>query len=277
MPRWIEGKTKKIEPLGAGLGRFYSKDDMSAGNGQRHHVVPGKGKLANSTTCSVFDLLQFEDVPLAYIDRDGDTFIAQMVKMIPVEIVVRNEAAGSFCKRNSGVAAGTVFVEPIVEFFYKTSNGRCMGEIIPVDDPLMVFSDDGTQLSLHDPAEPVDPDHPLLHVKARHLSVDECRHLYLQLQECRTLALLVNNILRKAWKQEGGRLIDFKIECGEDVRGEKVVADVIDCDSWRVMWRGMQLSKKPYREGEDPEKMLEIYRIADQIVSRFSPLASIVH
>lgn len=88
------------------------------------------------------------------------------------------------------------------------------------------------------------------------------RQLYEDLTVCAHLADRVFTILEESWKKLGGRLIDFKLEFGRSPDGTIVVADVIDCDSWRVMWEGIQLSKQPYREGADLGKMIEIYRIA---------------
>jgi phosphoribosylaminoimidazole-succinocarboxamide synthase len=268
----LEGKTKRIEPIGNGIGRFHSKEDVTAGDGGRHDVIPGKGRLSNSTTCAVFDFLHVKGVPLAYIDYDSDTsFLAQIIKMIPVEIVVRNEAAGSYCKRNPDVPVGTVFERPVVEFYYKTTRGMYKDVQLECDDPLMLIEPDGTT-TFHRPDQPVDEKRPM-YVACGKFTPSGTRfqfqELYRQLQTCLELALLVNQYLKQAWAEQDGRLIDFKIECGVTDDNEIVVGDVIDCDSWRVIWNGIQLSKQPYRDGANPAELLEVYATADALVQKF--------
>jgi phosphoribosylaminoimidazole-succinocarboxamide synthase len=268
----LSGKTKWIEPLFGkpGFGRVYSRDDLTAGDGAKHDILPGKAVLANATTCHVFDMLQSQGVPLAYVRRDGDQFITKIVEMIPVEVVVRNEAAGSYCKRNPTIPAGTVFSKPVVEYYYKTSGRRFRDVSIECDDPLMIFTDGGKMLELRHPARPVDlltP--PMLTVGDELMSFNEIQKLYRQLQRCTELALDVNLYLAQAWELNGGQLIDFKIECGVDDEGKVLVADVIDCDSWRVTYAGQQLSKQPYRDGDDLTKVLRVYQLAERITRSF--------
>lgn len=272
MTRQIEGKTKIIEPLeGMRFGLVHSKDDITAADGAKHHVLPGKGVLANATTCHVFDLLQTKGVPLAYVEREGDMFLTQLVDMIPVEIVVRNEAAGSYCKRNPDVPTGTQFEEPVVEFYYKTSGKDFFGTSIEVDDPLMRFSEDGDRITLHHPGRPIDSNDPMLVVRNDQIQIVGYDRIMLfgQLQLCMKRALDVNTHLKQAWAHQGGRLIDFKIECGVARDGTIVVADVIDCDSWRVIWNEMQLSKQKYRDGADLDAVLQVYQEAERLTRNF--------
>lgn len=267
----IEGKTKRIDPLPdrPGYGRVISKDDLTAGDGVKHDIMAGKAKLANATTCHVFDLLKSKGVPVAYEAQDGDTFITKLVTMIPVEVVVRNEAAGSFCKRNTEIVAGTIFDEPIVEFYYKTTGRDFFGVTLDCDDPLMIFSDDGTRLALHYPGRPIDHERPLFEISYAQMSVAERRLLHEQLKFCKGIALQTNKYLAEAWRQQEGRLVDFKVECGILPDGTIVLSDVIDCDSWRVMWKGLQLSKQSYRDGADLAKVLSVYQLAERVTRGF--------
>ena len=269
----IEGKTKWLEFLDGGLARVHSKDDITAGDGAKHHVLKGKGKLANATSCNVFELLQLKGVSVAYIERDGKTFVTQMVDMIPVEVVVRNEAAGSYCNRTPEVSPGTVFQEPVVEFYYKTNGRKFFGETLEVDDPLMIFPGDGSELSLHHPGKPLGKDNALLTVSNKHILKKDRKALFEKLAVCYILALQVNENLKRAWQQQDGRLVDFKIECGVTHDGQIVVADVIDCDSWRVMWKGQQLSKQKYRDGGSLDDVLRVYAIAEKLSRAFVEMA----
>ncbi len=212
----IEGKTKILSPMGGetGLWLVTSKDDITAGDGAKRDVFSGKGALANQITCDVFERLKHYGVPLAYVRQQGDSFITKWADMFPVEIVVRNEAFGSYCKRHPEVAPGTLFKQPMVEFFYKTNKRNFFGLPLECDDPLMVFSDDGVRLSLHHPGRPLDHERPMVEVVHAEMSVATRRQLHEDLKTCCRLALQVNMHLKTAWQQQGGRLVDFKIECG---------------------------------------------------------------
>lgn len=263
-----EGKTKIIKPLWKGLdiGDVTNKDDITGGNGEKHDVLSGKAELATRTTCNIFEHLMINtDTPLAYIGRDSPTtFLTKMCKMILVEVVVRKIATGSYLKRNPGVEDGFVFEEPVVEFYYKTS-GRKLGDIdIPDDDPLMCFGEDGAW-HFFDPKNNV-----LISDAAGYLSQEDGELLKIQLDQCAKQALAVFNSLHYAWHKLGGVLYDFKLEFGTLSNGEIAVADVIDCDSWRVMWNGIKLSKQGYRDGDDLEKVLGVYRLAASLTDRLS-------
>lgn len=278
----IEGKTKIIRPVeekgieGESLGRVFSKDVLTAGDGDRMVHAPGKGRLATKTTIHIFERLQHHGVPLAFYSGEehkvgGPSFLIELVDMLPVEVVVCNEAAvnGSYSKRNPETPEGTVFGKPVVQFFYKTSRKTAFGTSIDKDDPFMVFSDDGTRLALHHPQQRINHEDPMLEIRHEQMTVAERRELHAYLQACEALALEVNTHLSNAWKQVSGRLVDFKIECGINHRGEVVVADVIDCDSWRVLLEGEQLSKQKFRDGQSLEEVMRVYHLAEQITRSF--------
>ncbi len=274
----IEGKTKSLVPIAGrpGYATVISKKDITAGDGARRDFMEGKDKLANATTCNVFEALKYFEVPVAFEERLEDVFITRLVEMIPVEIVVRNVAAGSYCKRRSDILTGTKFEHPVVEFFYKTSDRIFRGLELECDDPLMFFTDDGSRLSFHHPRKPVDHERPMLEMNYVNMSVDERWMLHGQLKYCKALALNVNSALSYLWQSVGGELIDFKIECGyiaDDSGTHIMVADVIDCDSWRVLWEGKQLSKQPFRDGMSAADLLPTYKKAKELTSRFPELA----
>lgn len=261
----IEGKTKRLVPVrhGPWSYRVFSKDDLTAGDGKKHDVLPGKGALANAITCNVFEMLEHHEVPLAFVGRDGDQFITRAASMIPYEVVVRNRATGSALKRNPDLRDGQEFAEPAVEFFYKTTGGKIGGVTLPCDDPFALF-EDGV-VKLYHPAQPVagDPLHVL--EPSCFEEVEVWRSTFERLAE---LALIVNRFLRNAWRQMGGDLWDFKIECGW-VDGEIVVADVIDFDSWRVYYESRPVSKQLYRDGNTLEDVNAALQLTKRLTDSF--------
>ncbi len=269
----VEGKTKTVQPFGIDpqIGYVVSKDDVTAGDGKRHDVLFGKGELSNRTTCNVFEFLADSGIPLAYIGKeDHVTFIAWICKMIPVEVVVRTIATGSYLKRNPEVKEGSVFETPVVEFFYKTTGRKFGDRDLPCDDPLMIFDDANTDgFYLYNPNKPISSENIIGH-SAMLYSLEDFSLLKGQLDECETKVLAIGLLLQEAWDFVEGYLYDFKVEFGiHPVTGEIVLADVIDCDSWRVMWHNLQLSKQPYRDGRDADALLEVYRLAATLTDRF--------
>ena len=118
-----EGKTKKIYRINGSsdLVSVIAKDDITAGDGAKHDIIPDKGRLANATTCNVFRLLKACGLPVAFEEQDSPTsFIAPPCTMLPYEVVVRREAHGSYLKRNPHFTKGQLFPKLIVEFFLKT-------------------------------------------------------------------------------------------------------------------------------------------------------------
>lgn len=264
----IEGKTKIVSPLwfGSQMGLVTTKEDITAGDGAKHDILIGKAELATRTTCNVFEYLRREGAPVAYIGRDGPTtFITRICDMILVEVVARRIAFGSYCKRHPDVVAGTVFEDPVIEFFYKTTGRRIGYQELPCDDPLMEWNDIDGWWDLYLPNKPSSD----AYIGRLELSDADAETLKRQLGECAVIAADVNTYLRDAWRMLDGTLYDFKLEFGVDSDGQIVLADVIDCDSWRVRWEGIQLSKQVYRDGEDLEKVLGVYRLAASLTDRF--------
>ncbi len=124
-----EGKTKRIHRIAGNpdLVTVMSKDDITAGDGAKHDVIPGKGRLATATTCNVFRLLKACGLPVAFEEQDSAlSFVAPGCTMLPYEVVTRREAHGSYLKRNPHFAKGQLFPRLIVEFFLRprTRTGR---------------------------------------------------------------------------------------------------------------------------------------------------------
>jgi phosphoribosylaminoimidazole-succinocarboxamide synthase len=265
----VEGKTKIITPGYRGaneIGIVRSKNDITAGDGKKHDVLKGKARLANETTVHVFELLKKNAIPLAYMSRYNDTaFLAHMCTMVPIEVVVRYQAYGSYLERNPKILRGSHITPRVVEFYYKTSGKQIAGESIECDDPLMLFEDHGKTIELYNPHEEVlFPMHVI-----RHMSILEKALLYSHKQTMYDIAREVGSLLRRAWDREAGTLIDLKIEFGINYKGELVVADVIDCDSWRVVRMNQQLSKQPYRDGAPLSEVLKMYKLAEKLTRNF--------
>ena len=117
-----EGKTKIIyaHPEREDLVYILHKDGLTAGDGARRSELPGKGELACLTTSNVFYLLEQEGVATHYIGMlGGNVNLVTRCAMIPLEVVMRRIATGSYLKRHREIAEGTRFEPTVVELFYK--------------------------------------------------------------------------------------------------------------------------------------------------------------
>ena len=196
-------------------------DQISAGDGARRHEIAGKGRLAAQTTARVFRLLNLCGLPTHYLnggeDDDNNEMVVRRANMIPLEVVTRGVAAGSFARRNPGVARGTLLVPRVIEFFLK-------------DD------------AQHDPM--ISPDQ----IVAQSIAAPQ------EIGVMTELARLTFDILSHAWRKRDVLLVDLKVEFGRlaggENQGQLVIADVIDNDSWRVWPQGreeLMLDKQMYR------------------------------
>ena len=174
-------------------------DGISAGDGARKNVIPGKGRLAAQTTARVFRLLNLCGLPTHYQnggeDDDDNEMVVRRCNMIPLEVVTRGVAAGSFVKRNPGVQRGALLVPRLIEFFVK---------------------DDAN----HDPM--IAPEQIIAQGIANPNEVAAMSEM----------ARLTFDILAHAWRKRDVLLVDLKIEFGRltggENKGQLVIADVID-------------------------------------------------
>jgi len=266
----IEGKTKKVFQIkgSSGLVAVISKDDITAGDGAKHDIIPDKGRLANATTSNVFRLLKACGLPVAFVEQDSATsFVAPNCTMLPYEVVVRREAHGSYLKRNLQFAKGQLFPRLIVEFFLKTKDKNWKGKPLIADDPLMILSKDASKIALFNPAKPILGQEPFLTLAASDvLSRANELKLYPEMERIARQTFLV---LEKAWQLEGGTLADFKVEFGTDAEGNLLLADVIDNDSWRVVESGAYIDKQVYRDGGALDDVAAKYRRVAEITGHF--------
>lgn len=226
-------------------------DQISAGDGARRNEIPGKGRLAAQTTARVFRLLNLCGLPTHYLnggeDDDNNEMLVRRCAMIPLEVVVRGVAAGSFVKRNPSVARGALMVPRVIEFFLKDDANH---------DPLIA---------------------PEAIVAQNIASPPE-------LGAMNELARLTFDILAHAWRKRDVLLVDLKIEFGRLIsgpdKGQLVIADVIDNDSWRIWPQGredLMLDKQLYRDlpevtPADLARVRDNYEIVAELVGTFPTL-----
>lgn len=176
---------------------FEYRDDATAFNGEKKGSFEGKGTVNNIMANVIFKLLEKEGVKTHFVKQINDReTLVRKVNIIPLEVIVRNTAAGSFSKRY-GVDEGTALKEPTVEFSYKNDD---------LGDPLIN--------SYHAVA---------LNIASR----DE-------INEIVNMAFKVNNALKSIFIKMGIKLIDFKIEVGKTSDGEIILADEISPDTCRL-------------------------------------------
>jgi phosphoribosylaminoimidazole carboxylase/phosphoribosylaminoimidazole-succinocarboxamide synthase len=266
----IEGKTKKVFQIkgSSGLVAVISKDDITAGDGAKHDIIPDKGRLANATTSNVFRLLKACGLPVAFVEQDSATsFVAPGCTMLAYEVVVRREAHGSYLKRNPHLAKGQLFPHLLVEFYLKTKNKDWKGKPLVADDPLMQYDDGGKDIRLFNPAKPLTGQEPFLVLPIADVFSRDNEATFFP--EMRRIARQTFLILEKAWQLEGGTLVDLKVEFGFDSKGRLLLADVIDNDSWRVLQSGAYIDKQVYRDGGALDDVAAKYRQVAETTAHF--------
>lgn len=245
-----EGKTKIIvDARGANIPddgcttcrkvRVISKDDITAGDGAAREKLSGKAKASNKTAVNVFKLLKAKGIPTHFLSWfDDQSFLALHAEMIPLEVVTRRIAGGSYLKRNPKAQEGQIFSMLEYELFYKDDENH---------DPLVRLLPDGGMALM-------EADRPLLTAQffgTKKLFSENGEDI--DYDQMRIIALQVFLILEEAWKDLGVVLYDMKIEFGlvDDGLGGKrlVVADTITNDEWRIRDNeGKQLDKQVFRD-----------------------------
>ncbi len=255
-----EGKTKKIFPLEnrPDFVLIESKDDITAGNGAKHDIMNGKAHFSNVTTCNVFNLLKAHGIPVAFEAKvDHISFIAPKCTMLLYEVVIRRQAHGSYLKRDKSVSKGHVFPDLLLEFYLKTNGKKWKDHGLTEDDPYMRLTDDS--ILLYTPSVPYTPNDPFLT-----LPMSEVFTLANELEiidKMGGLAKQAFTILEEAWQKLGLTLVDYKVEFGLDSKGNLLLADVIDNDSWRLLnASGDYMDKQLYREHGEMLKVIENYK-----------------
>lgn len=212
-----EGKAKILyEGPEPGTLVQYFKDDATAFNAEKHDVIDGKGVLNNRLSEFFMKGLEAISVPTHFLKRiNMREQLIRSVEIIPLEVIVRNRAAGTLAKR-LGIEEGTTLPRPIVEFCYKDDK---LGDPLVAEEHIIAFGW-ATQQDLDDMV---------------------------------ALALRVNDFLSGVFHGVGITLVDFKIEIGRIWDGDYqrlVVADEISPDSCRL-WdtaSGRKLDKDVFRQ-----------------------------
>ena len=208
-----EGKAKKVYKTDdPELYIVDYKDDATAFNGLKKGTIAGKGIINNQMSNRLMQMIEQKGVPTHFVRElsERETLVKK-VSIVPLEVIVRNIAAGSFSKRY-GVDEGMVFEEPVIEFSYKND---------ALGDPLL------------------NTDHALALKVATRAEIDTIK----------SYALKVNGILKAFWAECGVTLVDFKLEFGKTADGSIILADEISPDTCRL-WdsaTGEKLDKDRFR------------------------------
>lgn len=252
-----EGKTKIIyeSPEDRDVVIISSKDDITAGDGAKHDVIPNKGTLATQTTSNVFECLSVHEIPTSFLGRTGSKeFEAIKCEMIPLEVVIRRSAYGSFLKRNPEHIEKERFEKPLVEIYLKTDSKNWRGTEIPNDDPFIKV--EGDEFKLFNPGKPINDQESFLSVNKYDVIPQK-----INLEEIYKIAEKVFIVLENEWAGVDCELIDMKIEFGITPNGGLVVSDVIDNDSWRLMVDNEHLDKQVYRDGGELSDVAKRYQV----------------
>ena len=193
-----EGKAKKVfatdDPQ---LLVVRYKDDATAFNGLKKGTISGKGVINNRMSNFFMEKLEAAGIPTHFVKElsERETLVKK-VSIVPLEVIVRNIAAGSFSKRY-GVEEGVVFEQPTIEFSYKND---------ALGDPLINDT----------------------HAIALSLATKE------EIEQIKAYAFGVNDFLKAFWNECGVTLVDFKLEFGRLADGTIVLADEISPDTSRL-------------------------------------------
>lgn len=207
-----EGKAKILyETDDPGLLIQYFKDEATAFNAAKKGIIEHKGVINNKISTKIFEFLQKEGIPTHFQRNLSDReMLVKKVQIVPVEVVIRNKAAGSLC-RMLGLKEGTPLAHTILEFCYKRDD---------LNDPLINE----------------------YHILALDLAAQE------ELEVIKKYSFRVNDLLRKFFANLKLELIDFKLEFGRS-RGQIILADEISPDTCRLwdMGTGKKLDKDRFR------------------------------
>lgn len=187
------------------------KDDATAFNGLKKGTIAGKGVINNKMSNMMFRIMEQHGIPTHYVEELSDRETAvKKVKIVPLEVIIRNTAAGSFSKRY-GVPEGKALPVTVLEFSYKNDD---------LGDPLI---NDSQALAME-------------------LATPE------EIQTIKNMALKVNEVMKEFFRTLNINLIDFKLEFGR-FKGQIILADEISPDTCRFwdMTTGEKLDKDRFR------------------------------
>jgi len=173
------------------------KNDATAFNALKHQEFKDKGKINCQISAHLFEMLELEGVPNHYLSLAADSWmVVQRVKIIPLEVVVRNIATGSLC-RETPINEGYELSPPLLDFYYKDDN---------LGDPLLTEA----------------------RLKKLELLSEKDK------SEVERLAFLINGLLQSFFQQLDLTLVDFKLEFGANNQGQILLSDEISPDTCRI-------------------------------------------
>ena len=219
-----EGKAKKVfktdDPQ---VYLVQYKDDATAFNGAKKGSITHKGVMNNKISSILFTALQNEGVENHFIEKLSDTeMLVKVVDIVPLEVVVRNVAAGSLAKR-LGLKEGTRLKEPVIELCYKNDE---------LGDPMVNH----------------------YHIRAIELATDA------EVAQIEAEALKINTLLIDIFAQCQLDLIDFKLEFGRDLKANIILADEISPDTCRLWDKTTQEKLDKDRFRRDLGQVEEAYQ-----------------
>jgi phosphoribosylaminoimidazole-succinocarboxamide synthase len=193
-----EGKAKKVFTHDdEDKVKIEFKDYATAFNALKKEKFEGKGKLNCLISAQIFEILNKKNIPNHFIALENEsTMIAKKIKVIPLEIVLRNIAYGSLCKQTT-IKPGTVLPNPLIDFYLKSDE---------LNDPLITKD----RIALMN----------LINIKDLNLIID--------------LTLKINVILKSFFKNINLQLVDFKLEFGYDSKNNMLLGDEISPDNCRL-------------------------------------------
>jgi len=193
-----EGKAKKVfSHVDSDKVIIEFKDDATAFNASKVAKFEGKGKLNCQISARIFELLIEKNIPTHFIElKNENTMIAQKIKVIPLEIVLRNTAFGSLCKETT-IKSGSVLERPLIDFYLKNDK---------LNDPLLT-KDRINLLKIIDNED---------------------------LEFIINMTLEINKILKTFFFNIKLNLVDFKLEFGYNANGQILLGDEISPDNCRL-------------------------------------------
>lgn len=193
------GKTKTVTASGEPDTIILTfRDDITAGDGKKHDLLPGKGKVNAAITARLYTLFTENEIPNHFVRQlDEVRLLVKKLEMIPVEVVCRIRAAGHFIGIGKHFKNGEKLPFPTVEFYLK-------------DD------------TLHDPMLTDQ------HLKLLQLANDD------EIEHMKQITLKAAALLEQFFDERGAILVDFKLEFGRDGNGALIIGDELSPDSWRL-------------------------------------------
>ena len=216
----IQGKVKTVFPTDEDDKVIIQYEDkVTAGNGEKEDYPENKGAICCEISSIIFQKLEKAGIKTHYLSMPTHRAMScKKVKIIPIEVIVRNISAGSICRQTT-IPEGKLFMTPLVEFHLKDDSK---------DDPLLTF--------------------------------DRMKLMGYDAEEFIPLALAINKELIKIFYNIGFDLVDFKVEFGDDSKGNLLLADEISPDSCRLWKEGTQESFDKDLFRNDKGDIVEAYR-----------------